>query len=147
MESKISLGEDKKKHKAGLLPHYFKKIGMVLLIMAFIPAIIVKYIGIELAQASKEVFKILLMNIVILSLLLVAFAKDKVEDEKTIFFRVKSLTIAFIWAVLFVVLKPLTDVIFKNKIENENAQGLVLSMLFVYLIFYYLQKRVSQSDF
>ncbi len=141
MESKLYMRENQKKNKTGLFPHIFKKIGIAVMILALIPAIILKAMSFEVAQTQKELFRHVTMNVFILGLLFVAWAKDKIEDEMTIALRLKSMGFAFIWAVLFVVLKPLTDIIFKNPIGQENAQGLVLSMLFVYLMLYYVQKK------
>ncbi|MDQ3278638.1 MAG: hypothetical protein M3Q06_09945 [Bacteroidota bacterium] len=141
MERNLYTGENQKKNKTGLLPHHFKKIGIVVMLMAFIPAILIKAMEVEVAQTQKELIKLMTMNMFILGLLFVAWAKDKIEDEMTIALRLKSMGFAFIWAVLSVVLKPLTDVLFKNTMEHESAQGLVISMLFVYLMLYHFQKK------
>ena len=141
MESKLYMRQHQKKNKTGLLPNYFKKVGMAVMILAILPALIIKLIDIQIAQAQKNLFKLMTMNVFILGLLFVAWAKDKVEDELTIMLRLKSMGFAFILAVLSVVMKPLTDVLFKDTLGDFKAQELVLSMLFVYLIMYYLQKK------
>ena len=141
MESKEYMSSHSKKNKTGLLPHYFKRIGIVVMILAFVPAISFKAMGLELMQAQKALFKLMTMNGFILGLLFMAWAKDKVEDEMTIALRLKSMGFAFLWAVLFVVLKPLTDLLFKSSSAESTAQGLVVSMLLVYLFLYSLQKK------
>ena len=141
MESKEYMSSHSKKNKTGLLPHYFKRIGIVVMILAFVPAISFKAMGLELTQAQKALFKLMTMNGFILGLLFMAWAKDKVEDEMTIALRLKSMGFAFLWAVLFVVLKPLTDLLFKSSSAESTAQGLVVSMLLVYLFLYSLQKK------
>jgi hypothetical protein len=129
---------NQKRSEAGLIPYYFKKVGVLVMILAFIPLSIIKSLSIEVAQVHKELLKLLSMNMFILGLLFVACAKDKFEDEMKIALRLKSMSFAFIWAVLFVIIKPLIDVISKNRFEDESARRLVISMLFVYLIFYNL---------
>jgi hypothetical protein len=141
MESKLYMREKQKKNKTGLLPNYFKKVGIAVLALAFIPAITIKAIDINLTEAQKELLRLMSINVFILGLLFVAWAKDKIEDEMTIALRLKSMGFAFIWAILFVVLKPLTDALFKNPLGKESAQGLVISMLFFYLMVYYFQKK------
>ena len=141
MESKEYMSSHSKKNKTGLLPHYFKRIGIVVMILAFVPAISFKAMGLELMQAQKALFKLMTMNGFILGLLFMAWAKDKVEDEMTIALRLKSMGFAFLWAVLFVVLKPLTDLLFKSSSAESTAQGLVVSMLLVYFFLYSLQKK------
>ncbi|HEV7333625.1 MAG TPA: hypothetical protein VGN63_21505 [Flavisolibacter sp.] len=136
--------ENQQKNKTGLLPHYCKKIGVAVMVLAFIPLITIKSADIQIAQGHKELLRLMAMNMFILGLLFVAWAKDKVEDETTIALRLKSLGFAFIWATLLVILKPFTDVIFKNPIEVESAQGLVISMLFFHLLLYHFQKKGRQ---
>jgi FtsH-binding integral membrane protein len=141
MESKLYMPEHPKKNKTGLLPHSFKKVGIAVMVLAFIPAILVKAIGIAMAQTQKELIRVVTLNVFILGLLFLAWSRDKIEDEMTLVLRLKSMGFAFLWGVLLVVVEPLINVFFKNPIENSRAQGLVISMLLVYLTLYYLQKK------
>ena len=135
MESK------RRKNKHVLLPVYFKKVGLAVMILAFVPAIIVKSMNFELMQSQKELFRVLTLNAFILGLLFVAWSRDTVEDEMTVSIRLKSMSWTFTWAVLYVIITPLIDLLFKDPIDDLTGQQVVMSMLFVYLIMYYLQKR------
>ena len=134
MESKIN------KNQAALLPKYFKRIGLVIMILAFVPAIVIKSMNVEMVQSQKELFRIFTLNAFILGLLFVAWSKDKVEDEMTVAIRLKAMAWTFSWAVLYVIVKPIVDLLFKDPIQDLTGQQVVMSMLFVYLIMYYLQK-------
>ena len=134
MESK------RNKKEAVLLPMYFKKIGLVVMILAFVPAVVVKSINIEMVQSQKELFRVFTLNAFILGLLFVAWSKDKVEDEMTVAIRLKAMAWTFSWAVLYVIIKPIVDLLFKDPIQDLTGQQVVMSMLFVYLIMYYIQK-------
>ena len=134
MESKRS------KNEHALLPAYFKRIGLAVMILTFVPAIIVKAMSIEIAQSQKELLRVLNLNALILGLLFVAWSKDKVEDEMTVSIRLKAVSWSFTWAVLYVIIMPFIDLLFKEPIANLTGQSVVMSMLFVYLIMYYLQK-------
>ena len=46
------------KKKYTLLPVYFKKIGIVVILLSFLPLIIVKAFDIELIKSQKELFKL-----------------------------------------------------------------------------------------
>jgi hypothetical protein len=141
MKNKLYKMESKRsKNGPVLLPVYFKKVGLVVMILAFVPAIIVKSLDIELVQTQKELFRVFTLNVFILGLLFVALSKDKVEDEMTVAIRLKSMAMTFTWAVLYVIIKPIIDLLFKDPIGNLTGQEVVMSMLFVYLIMYYLQK-------
>jgi FtsH-binding integral membrane protein len=133
--------EHPQKNQTGLLPHSFKKVGITVMVLAIVSALLVKTISIAIAQTQKNLFRVLTLNVFILGLLFVAWSRDKVEDEMTLALRLKSMGFAFLWAVLLVIVEPLVNVFFRNPIENGRAQGLVISMLFVYLTLYYLQKK------
>ncbi len=135
MESK------KLKNEPVLLPLYCKKIGLAILLMGLIPAIIVKLMHLALEPAPKEMFKLLTSNTFLLGLLMIAWSRDKIEDEMTIFIRLKSMAWTFTWTVLYVITRPVIDLIFNDPVENMNSQEVVMSMLFVYLIMYFFQKR------
>jgi len=134
MESKIN------KKQAVLLPKYFKIIGLVVMILAFVTAVVVKAMNIEMLQSQKELFRVFTLNAFIMGLLFVAWSRDKVEDEMTIAIRLKSMAFTFSWAVFNVIVKPIVDLLFKDPIQDLTGQQVVMSMLFVYLIIYYVQK-------
>lgn len=110
------------------------------MILAFVPSAVVKSMNIEMVQSQKELFKIFSLNAFILGLLFVAWSKDKTEDEMTVAIRMKAMAWAFGWAVLYVIVKPIVDLVFKAPIQDFTGQEVVMSMLFVYLIIYYFQK-------
>jgi hypothetical protein len=126
---------------AGLLPNYFRKAGIAVMVLAFVPILIVRAVNFPLSPASKEAFKLLSMNAFILGLLLIACARDKVEDELTIAIRHKSMIMGFIWGVLYLIIKPLIDMLVKDPITDLKGQELVLSMLLVFLLMYFVQKK------
>jgi hypothetical protein len=129
------------KKKYTLLPVYFKKIGIVVILLSFLPLIIVKAFDIELIKSQKELFKTLTLNILILGMVFIAWSRDKIEDEMTMSIRLSSMAWTFLWAVLLVVIKPLFDFLFYGTSSVFTAQPLVIMMLFYYLFVFYQKKR------
>lgn len=129
------------KKKYTLLPVYFKKIGIIVILLSFLPLIFVKTFDIELIHYQKELCKTLTLNILILGLLFIAWSRDKIEDEMTMSIRLSSMAWTFLWAVLLVVIKPLFDFLFYGTSSVFTAQPLVIMMLFYYLFVYYQKKR------
>ena len=135
MENKLN------KSQSGLFSNFYKKVGIGIMILAFIPAIVFKILNIEFVQTQKLIFKMITMNSFILGLFIVAWSRDKIEDEMTIFIRLKAIAFAFIWGVIMVIIKPLMDLAFQDPIENYSGQYIIGSMLFVYIIMYYYMKK------
>ncbi len=131
---------DKNNIEVILLPKYFKKIGLAVIILALIPVVSLKLMHVELLHSQKDIFRMYTLNAFIMGLLLIAWSKDKIEDEMTFAIRLKAMAWTFSWAVLCVIVKPIIDLLFKDPIHDTTGQQVVLSMLFVYLIMYNLQK-------
>ena len=129
------------KNKSALLPKFFKKTGLAVMIFAFVPIVVIKSMNIDLVQSQKDLLRLFVVNALILGLFFVAWSRDKVEDEMTIYIRLKAMAATFGWGVLYVIVKPIIDLLFKDPIQDLSGQQVVLSMLFVYLITYYLQKN------
>lgn len=128
------------KNPAALLPKYFKKIGLIVIILAFVPSVTNKVMDLEMLQSQKDLLKEFTLNAIILGLSLVAWSRDKVEDEMTVALRLKSVAFAFSFAVGFVILSPVVDLLFKDPIQDSTGQSVVMGMLMMYLMIYYLQK-------
>jgi hypothetical protein len=142
MESDFNTIEKRRnKIATGLLPNYFRKIGIAIMLLAFVSMVIAKAANVTLTPASKEVFQLLTKNSFILGLLFIAWARDKVEDELTIAIRQKSMVMAFIGSVFYVIIKPFIDMLMKGPIGALTAQELVSSMLLFYLLVYFVQKK------
>jgi len=116
-----------------LLPHSFKMIGGILAALGIAAAVFFKYY--PPASVPRESLKIILLNIMILGLLLSAIARDKVEDEMSLYLRAQAMVFAFLWGVIRVVVAPFIDMMFHDPIKVPGAQEVVLSMLLVFIVF------------
>lgn len=123
------------------IPTYFKKIGLAVVVLAFLSGLIVKSLDVELAQHGKDLFRVITLNAFILGLLLIALAKDKIEDEMIGALKLRTMAFAFVFGVLIVVITPIVDLISNDPISEMSGHRVVLSMLGVYLVVYYLGKR------
>jgi ATP/ADP translocase len=130
-----------RKNQLRLLPNYFKKTGLIVFVLTCITLIILKLSGIEYTQTQKEIHKFIVMNFTNLSLLFVAFSRDKIEDELVIEIRLKAMAIAFIFAVGYSIFNPIIYLIFQEPMNELSNQQLIGSALLFYLFCFYLLKR------
>ncbi len=129
------------KRLAGILPNYYRKAGWLVVLITIALTIVLKYSPSMMVMEKKDLVSTFLLNGIILGLLLIALARDKEESETTLLFKLKALNFTFVGAVLYVLVRPLTDLALSVQSEQMSAQGLVLSMLFAYLFMYFFQKR------
>jgi hypothetical protein len=128
------------KNKGAGIHKHFKKMGIGIILLAILTGLSIKLLHIELMPTQKAFFKVFVMNGFILGLLFVALAKEKVEDEMIAQMRLKAMSQTFIWAVLYVVIRPFMDLVFRDPVQDLMGQELVLAMLLGYLLNYYIQK-------
>jgi hypothetical protein len=134
MESKTN------KNKGAGIHKHFKKMGIGIIVLALLTGLTIKVWHIELMPTQKAFFKVFSMNGFILGLMFVALAKEKIEDEMIAQMRLKAMSQTFIWAVLYVIIRPFMDLVFRDPLQDLMGQELVLAMLFGYLLNYYSQK-------
>lgn len=124
-----------------LLPHTFKNIGLIIVIITVIIPVSVRLMGIEMIQSKKEILKLVSMDLFILGLFFVAFSRDKIEDELTIHIRLRAMSATFGFGILFAITYPIISLLFGDPIEYIEGNKLIIFMLFNYLFTYYAQKR------
>jgi hypothetical protein len=123
-----------------LLGVHFKKVGIGVMILSLVPGLIIKMMHIVIIESQKDPFKSLSYSGFLLGLLFIALSRDKVEDELTIHIRITSMQEMFIFAVIYVMIKPLIVLMFQSPFIDVTGQQLVTLMLVGYLISYYLKK-------
>lgn len=126
---------------AAFFPNYFKKIGLGLIIVAIALPLSAKFLKLEVTEVQKDFYKVLFFNVLILGLFFVAWAKDKFEDEMTMQIRMKAIGFTFMTSVFYIIFRPVIDLILQDPVTNMSAQELMIFMLFMYILFYKLQKR------
>ena len=124
-----------------LLPNKCKIWGAVIVAAAILPAIIIHQTATSLSPTGKELVKATTFGIFIIGLSLIAWAKDKIEDELTFLIRLKAMAYTFIWAVFYAAFMPFANAIVGNGVIEMSSYQLVFTMLIAYLLMYYVQKR------
>ena len=129
---------------AWLAPNYFKKIGIAVIVLNLIIMFSLKYILLEPSMETKLLMKTYFFNLLNLGLLIIAFSKDKLEDERTMLMRLQAMAFTIIFAVMYLFFRPLVDLVFGGPLSEMTAQNLMLLILLEYIVFYKVQK-ISQS--
>jgi hypothetical protein len=123
-----------------LLGVKFKKIGIGVILLSILPGLIIKTMHIVLMQSQRELFKSLSYSGFLIGLLFIVLSRDKEEDELTIYLRLTAMLDMFVFAVIYVIIKPLIVLMFQTTFIDIAGQQLVTLMLVGYLVSYYLKK-------
>ena len=92
-------------------------------------------------EEQKDFYKVIFFNILILGLFFIAWSKDKFEDEMTMQIRMKAVGFTLMTSVFYIIFRPIIDLILQEPVTQMSAQELMMFILFMYIIFYKLQKR------
>ncbi len=127
------------------LPHVWKKVGIGLFILTFILVFLLSFLN-----DSYEILTFIVKRIMLISLLIIAISKERVEDEMINNIRGQAFTLAFIWGVLYSFFQPAANYIVDHVI-NKNADNfselgefqVLWFMLAVYVLLFHYYKRIS----
>lgn len=115
-----------------LLPNYFKKIGLGIILLVILCALYcIKYRE-QVSEQYTNILATVFIDFIIIGLLLFALARERIDDELLMLIRLQSMAYAFIFSVLYVVIPPLLGYIISNHIVDMKGLHLILMTLVVY---------------
>ncbi len=127
--------------KFNLLPNYFKKVGIIIVLLSFILIVLKKmlnyndYLGVPA--------KILFFSMLIGGLTIFALSKDRIEDEMNMQRRARSMSGAFVFGVVILIVNPLISLLFGDEPSEMPSHQLILTMVGFYLITFNLDKKIN----
>ncbi len=131
---------DKNQHDLVLLPRLFNKVALGILILSilFATLAILSIINIDMA-----VMKTIVATGILVSLLIFALTKDKVEDELLLRIRLKAFAGSFIFGVLYVLIDPFINLLFDHDFSSDLGltRILITMFLFYFMSFYSMKKK------
>lgn len=134
-----------KRLEAIKLPHNWKKIGIILLIFTFIGLFLLRFF-----DGPQETVKFIIKRTMLISFLIIALSREKVEDEMIRNLRGQAFSLAFIWGVLYSFFQPAANYVVDHFL-NKNASAfselggfqILWFMLAVYVLLFHYFKRLS----
>lgn len=122
-----------------LLPSNFKTIAFVLM---FISILFITLSKSEVITIDKGIVKTISKSGFLISLLLLALTKSKIEDELTLKIRLKAFAASFIYGVVIVIVEPFVNLLFgDNFLSDMGVTELLITMFFYYFIMMFLMKK------
>ena len=126
--------------KENLLPNYFKKIGLIFGSLSII-FLISNLSYPDLIQSNQQLVKWIFKDFLLISLLLIAFAKEKNESEQLNKIRFEKLKQSVLFGGVVLIFDSISELAFdKGDMDMKTGYEIVLMILFFYLITYNLRK-------
>lgn len=123
-----------------LLPRSYKKVAWVILSLAVLLVVLVIT---NVLSIDKDIAKVALKIGVLISLLILALSKSKVEDELTSRIRLKAFSATFIFGVAVEIFHPFVNLLFGDGFVFEHGVTELLLQMFIFyfLFFHYLMRN------
>ncbi len=134
---------EKTKNELRLLPNYFKKIGLgiILLSILFVVFIVLFLKDSDFFQNHKLAFKIFTFDFILFGIFIICLSREKVEDERIVLLRTQSMAFAFIFGVGFTIFGPPIAVLFGDPLSKGDPHQIIFTMLFMYLVYFIGRKK------
>jgi hypothetical protein len=130
------------KYGRGLLPTYFKPVGIAVVILAIVGMIIFRSFIMEY-ESQKALAKSITVNAIIIGLFLFSWSRDKVEDEMNLQLRFTSMGAAFIFGVVYCIIHPVVSLLIDGVNFDLPGQQLVMTMLLMFIFIFAMKKKAS----
>ena len=128
--------------KSWLLPHQYKFLGLIMLIVFGLGLVISAFI-----DNRPFWLRAFIMNGIVGAMLIISISKDKLEDEYIVQLRAQSYALAFVIGVLYTIFQPYINfgvayLIKGDEVILKSMESFVIIwfMLFIQLGFFHLLK-------
>jgi len=113
-----------------IFPNKVKKAGLILLALLILTGLFLKLIiRPEYSDETSTLISIWAKNLFILGLFLIFWSEGKSEDEMTVHLRLKALSRAFGFAVIYFFLRPIVDLFFDGEASVMSAEKCLILLL------------------
>ncbi len=124
-----------------LLPNYYKKIAFITGIIGVI-AFILKFPLGDFVQLEQPRIDWILKDIILISLLIITFSKDKNETEKVKNLREQELRSAVIFGGFLLIINSIQEIFFwDGNYEIEDGFEIMVAILLYYIIVFNIKKH------
>ena len=131
--------------KENLLPSYSKKIAIVIAIVAII-AFFSKVLVAEIIAVDETRIGIIFKTLLIVSLFVLVFSKEKNESKDIKRLRSQELKGALLFGGFLLLVDSIQDVIFgEGSYETKSGDGLMIAILLFYLISFAIKKNALKN--
>lgn len=129
--------------KDNLLPNYFKKIGLITAVVSFAGMIFINFyqdlISIGIAQ---EIILWIVKDLILISLLVIAFSKERAETDKISKLRFQRLKQAVIFGGAVLILDSISELAFgRGDIEMKSGYEIMIMITLFYIVTFHFEKK------
>lgn len=132
--------------KSILFPTYLKKIAIVLAVLSFL-FIVINHFNSNLIQSDEQFIVWIFKDILLILLLIIAFAKDNNESKELNELKFKALKNAFLVGAGIWVFESIMELAFsKGDMDMKSSYEILVIILVLYFINFYWSKANQDEN-
>ena len=128
--------------KKELLPNYYQKIGLIFGLISIL-ILTTYYFELELIKSSKDIIKSIFENILLASLLLIVFTKEKYETDKINLIRLGTLKRALIFGGLILIFESILKLIWNSDFFEIRSGYEIMIMILLFFLIIFKEKVIK----
>lgn len=126
-----------------LLPHYFKKVAIFSCVLAIVLWAITSA-NPELLNIPAYLLDWTFKTVILLSLVVYVFTREKIETERISRLRRENIQVAFVTGVLFLIVDPILEMLYAGEnFELMSGYELMMVILLVYSLRFFIKKNIK----
>ncbi len=127
--------------KEKLLPNYYKRIGLIFGSLSLI-FLITNFFTQEFLNINQEIIEWILKDLLLISLLLITFTREKVESEKVMEIRYHKLKQSILFGGSVLILDSILELFSHyEKMEMKSGYHIMIMILLFYLVTFNFRKN------
>ncbi len=131
--------------KISLLPHYFKKIALIIFILAM-TTLIINTIYPEIINLENSKTNWVLKILILASLLTSMFTKEKNETEKIAQLRLKTILVSVGFGIAYLIIDMIFNLIFSDgKYDMKSGYEMMMIIFLYYFITFSIKKNIKNA--
>ena len=119
----------------------WRRVGQIIAFVGLVALIAFKKADFNFVGAQEEIVRVISEMVIVMGLLLWAFSKDRIEDERTMHLRLKAFAITILIGAVNAIVRPAVDLAFDVDLQLYTEQQAFMALLFFNNVYIMLIKR------
>lgn len=129
--------------KKDLLPNYFKKVGLIVGFILLTSLLVIHFYPEQISVSqNQEIIKWIIKDLILISLLLISFSKEKNETDQIYKIRFQKLKQSVIFGGAVLILDLISEILYNNdNIEVKSGYEIMVMITLFYIVTFNFERK------
>lgn len=129
--------------KKDLLPNYFKKVGLIVGFILLTSLLVIHFYPEQISVSqNQEIIKWIIKDLILISLLLISFSKEKNDTDQIYKIRFQKLKQSVIFGGAVLILDLISEILYNNdNIEVKSGYEIMVMITLFYIVTFNFERK------